>query len=446
MTRRRIAVLLEISEISAEILPVVRRLFPPDQAELTLIAVAQRNLSPMVTEAYLTGMPPSLYASPIYTEEEWETHLRAVQDTLHRVVVELRTAGYVVQTVLLKGEKVQAIADYVENRSFDLIAMATYGRKGFSRLVYGSVAERLLRLVTTPMLLFRHQPAPEGAPATAERQVAPAPKPAFTVVAASDGGGHSLDAVRLACKTARALDARCTILVIGDERAGIAADQQIMKKVADAVREFEPHPVLIPLVGPVDEAVSRYLEDEPADLLVIGAFKDRGSGDVSAIGETAHRLFGYAPKSVLVVKGEPSIRHMLVCVTDYSTPLLDDALQFAQALDARIEVAYVAPPKNGAAPQWLDTTSTDFATTLDADRQLAGIWQRIQSRLNDRGVAAEALHLGYGDPVTAILQLAQRQRYDLLVTGAPGAQADVAGSFVDELARRSQQSVLVLRA
>jgi nucleotide-binding universal stress UspA family protein len=446
MTRRRIAVLLEISEISGEILPVVRRLFPPDQAELTLIAVAQRNLSPMVTEAYLTGMPPSLYASPIYTEEEWEAHLRGVQETLHRVAVELRSAGYVVQTVLLKGEKVQAIADYVENRSFDLIAMATYGRKGFSRLVYGSVAERLLRLVTTPMLLFRHQPTPEGMPAPTERQVAPAPKPAFTVVAVSDGGSHSLDAVRLACKTARALDARCTILVIGDERAGVAADQQVMQKVSAVVREFEPHPVLIPLVGPVDEVVARHLENEPADLLVIGAFQDRGSGDAAAIGAAAQRLFDSAPRSALVVKDGSALRHMLVCVTDHSTPLLDDALQFAQALDARIEVAYVAPPKDGGSPQWLDTTSAEFAATLEADRQLAGIWQRIQSRLNDRGVAAEALHLGYGDPVTAILQLAQRQRYDLLVMGAPGARSHSASSFVNELVRRSQQSVLVLRA
>jgi nucleotide-binding universal stress UspA family protein len=445
MTRRRIAVLLEVSEISAEILPVVRRLFPPDQAELTLIAVAQRNLSPMVTEAYLTGMPPSLYASPIYTEEEWEAHLRGVQDTLHRVAVELRSSGYVVQTVLLKGEKVQAIADYVENRSFDLIAMATYGRKGFSRLVYGSVAERLLRLVTTPMLLLRHQPDPDSMPAPAERQVVPAPKPAFTVVAASDGGGHSLDAVRLACKAARALDARCTILVIGDERAGVAADQQVMQKVSATVREFEPHPVLIPLVGPVDEVVARHLANEPADLLVVGAFQDRGSGDAAAMGGAAQRLFDHAPKSVLVVKNGAALRHMLVCVTDHSTPLLDEALQFAQALDARIEVAYVAPPKNGGPPQWLDTTSAEFVATLEADRQLAGIWQRIQSRLNDRGVAAEALHLGYGDPVTAILQLAQRQRYDLLVMGAPGAKSHSDSSFVDELARRSQQSVLVLR-
>nr|HMN29945.1 universal stress protein [Caldilineaceae bacterium] len=198
MSRRRIAVLLEISEISSEILPIVRRLFPADQAELTLITVAQRNLSPMVTEAYLTGMPPSLYASPIYTEDEWDVHVHGLQDILHRVAQHLRSNGYTVQTVMLKGEKVQAVAEYVENRSFDLIAMATYGRKGLSRLVYGSVAERLLRMVTVPMLLFRHQPAVEDAPSVAERTPIPAStQPAFAVVAATDGGAESSTVVLL---------------------------------------------------------------------------------------------------------------------------------------------------------------------------------------------------------------------------------------------------------
>src|SRR5262245_48866016 len=221
MSRRRIAVLLEVSEISAEILPVVRRLFPADQAELTLIAVAQRNLSPMVTEAYLTGMPASLYASPIYTEEEWDIHLRGLQDTLHRIAQNLRSGGYSVQTVLLKGEKVQAIAEYVENRPFDLIAMATYGRKGLSRVIYGSVAERLLRLVTVPMLLFRHQPGAEGQRVTAERAPALVPARAtFTVVAASDGGSHSRDTVQLAGRVARALDAEFRILVTADDHRG----------------------------------------------------------------------------------------------------------------------------------------------------------------------------------------------------------------------------------
>lgn len=444
MSRRRIAVLLEVSEISGEILPIVRRLFPPDQAELTLIAVAQRNLSPMVTEAYLTGMPPSLYASPIYTEDEWESHLQELQEVLHQTAQQLRVAGYTVQTVLLKGDKVQAIVDYVEKRPFDLIAMATYGRKGLSRLVYGSVAERLLRMLTAPMLLFRHQPESVTAD-VAQQAAAPAPKAAFTIVTATDGAPHSRTAVLVAGKIARALGARCTVLVTANEQQGAAADQQLMRAIDELAREIEPRPTLTPLVGAPDETIARYLENNPADLLVLGAFRDRGSGGVADLGPTARRVFEAARTSVLVVKGEGRLARMLVCVTDYATSMLDEALQYAQALDARVEVAYVAPTKSADQPQWLDTTSPNFGAVLEQDRQLAGAWQRIQARLNDRGVAAEALHIGYGNPVNAILQLTQQQPYDLLVTGVPGPGRTFADSFVDQLSRQSMQSVLVIR-
>lgn len=439
MSRRRIAVLLEISEISGEILPVVRRLFSADQAELTLIAVAQRNLSPMVTEAYLTGMPPSLYASPIYTEDEWDGHLQDLQEVLHQTAQQLRVAGYTVQTVLLKGDKVQAIVDYVEKRPFDLVAMATYGRKGLSRLVYGSVAERLLRILTAPMLLFRHQA--EGVTADlSEPASAPALRPAFTVVTATDGAPHSRTAVLMASTLARALGASCTILVTADQPQGAAADQQLMRSVDDLVRGLEPRPTLTPLIGAPDQTIGRYMERNPADLLVIGAVDN---GD---LGGAARRVLEAARKSVLVVKGEGRLARMLVCVTDHATPLLDEALQYAQALDARLEVAYVAPPRGANEPEWLDTTSPTFNDVLAQDRQLAGAWQRIQSRLNDRGVAAEALHVGFGDAVEAVLQLTRQQSYDLLVTGVPDPGRTFADSFVDQLVRQSMQSVLVIRA
>ncbi len=444
MTRRRIAILLEISEISPEILPVVRHLFSPETVELTLIAVAQRNLSPMVTEAYLTGMPPSLYASPIYTEEEWEVHVGGIQETIQSIAQALRSSGYAVQTVLLKGEKVQAIVDYIENRSFDLLAMATYGRKGLSRLVYGSVAERLLRMVTTPMLLYRHQPDKVFAPITEQQPQATA-KSTFSVMAATNGAVHLQDTILLAGKVARALEGTYTILVTTDERAGIDVDI-VMRGVANTVRNVEPQPVLIPLGGPPLTAITRQVAKDSPDLLVIGASYTQQRDDPLALGPTTQQILESTTKSVLVVKGNGAVARMLVCVTDYATPLLDDALQFAQALDARLDVAYVAPPKAPTEVHWVDITSPEFGAILEADRPLAGAWQRIQSRLNDRGIAAEALHLGYGEPVSAILELAEQVQYDVIVAGTPGSNQPYAGSFVDNLVQRSPQSVLVIRA
>jgi nucleotide-binding universal stress UspA family protein len=47
------------------------------------------------------------------------------------------------------------IVDYAEVNDVDLIAMSTHGRTGVGRWVFGSVASRVLRGTTKPILLVR---------------------------------------------------------------------------------------------------------------------------------------------------------------------------------------------------------------------------------------------------------------------------------------------------
>ncbi|MEZ4681462.1 MAG: hypothetical protein R2932_45345 [Caldilineaceae bacterium] len=60
MTLRRVLIPLNISEISSEILPVVRRLFTIDDVELTLLGVTQRPKSYVAADAGVSEilMPP----------------------------------------------------------------------------------------------------------------------------------------------------------------------------------------------------------------------------------------------------------------------------------------------------------------------------------------------------------------------------------------------------
>jgi nucleotide-binding universal stress UspA family protein len=57
------------------------------------------------------------------------------------------------RTVL--GDPASAILDHAFEEGIDLIAMATHGRSGLSRWSMGSVAERVLRASTVPMLITR---------------------------------------------------------------------------------------------------------------------------------------------------------------------------------------------------------------------------------------------------------------------------------------------------
>ena len=49
----------------------------------------------------------------------------------------------------------EAIIERARAGDIDLVAMTTHGRSGISRLIFGSVAEQVLRHVTIPVLLVR---------------------------------------------------------------------------------------------------------------------------------------------------------------------------------------------------------------------------------------------------------------------------------------------------
>ena len=56
-------------------------------------------------------------------------------------------------TLVEDGDPARRILDSIRSRAIDLIAMTTHGRSGLSRLVVGSVTERVLRSATVPLLI-----------------------------------------------------------------------------------------------------------------------------------------------------------------------------------------------------------------------------------------------------------------------------------------------------
>ena len=75
---------------------------------------------------------------------------------LEELAAPLREEGVNVKTDALERDVVaEAIVDYAEQNDIDLIVMTTHGRSGLSRLVFGSVAESVVRHAPCPVLLIR---------------------------------------------------------------------------------------------------------------------------------------------------------------------------------------------------------------------------------------------------------------------------------------------------
>jgi nucleotide-binding universal stress UspA family protein len=67
----------------------------------------------------------------------------------------VKTPGVTVRGEVLIGRPYVKLAEYANNSGFDLVVIATHGRSGVSRWVWGSVADRLLRAVCIPILMIR---------------------------------------------------------------------------------------------------------------------------------------------------------------------------------------------------------------------------------------------------------------------------------------------------
>jgi nucleotide-binding universal stress UspA family protein len=58
--------------------------------------------------------------------------------------------------VVTSGSPAYAIVDYAREHGIDLIVMGTHGRGALAHLMMGSVAERVVRLASCPVLTVRH--------------------------------------------------------------------------------------------------------------------------------------------------------------------------------------------------------------------------------------------------------------------------------------------------
>jgi len=68
---------------------------------------------------------------------------------------EYRQKGIQAKSFVEQGPVVKTIINVAEREGVDLIAMASHGRSGLSRVFYGSVAAGVLNQVARPLLLIR---------------------------------------------------------------------------------------------------------------------------------------------------------------------------------------------------------------------------------------------------------------------------------------------------
>ncbi|MGQ0600197.1 MAG: universal stress protein [Anaerolineales bacterium] len=140
----KILVPLDGSEAAEEALVPAFSLARHPGRQITLLRIAP----PEVSGLNLMGGPSSARARDEFNQPaEAAAYLARVQERwAHN--------GVPIETQVLSGAPAELIVTVAQQARVDLIVMSTHGRSGLSRLVYGSVAEAVLRGARTPLLLI----------------------------------------------------------------------------------------------------------------------------------------------------------------------------------------------------------------------------------------------------------------------------------------------------
>ena len=151
MQFRHILAPTDFSEYSKKAVASALELAKKFGAKLTILHVVEPP--PYPVEGYV---PPSVSATFLEDLER-----QATQD-LAQFVPEAEASGLEAVRLVAVGTPYRKIIETAEAEQVDLIVMATAGRTGFSHLLLGSIAERVVRTATCPVLTMR--PHAEGHP------------------------------------------------------------------------------------------------------------------------------------------------------------------------------------------------------------------------------------------------------------------------------------------
>ena len=144
MQFRHILAPTDFSDYSQQAVVSAFELARTSGAKLTILHVVELRV-----EGYV---PSAVNATwPIFLDD---LERQATQD-LAQLVPEAESSDVEVVRLVAVGSPHRKISDTAEAEQVDLIVMATAGRSGFSRLIMGSIAERVVRTATCPVLTIR---------------------------------------------------------------------------------------------------------------------------------------------------------------------------------------------------------------------------------------------------------------------------------------------------
>jgi nucleotide-binding universal stress UspA family protein len=225
--------------------------------------------------------------------------------------------GVSVERRLGTGDPAAEILQVARETGCTLIVMGTQGRRGFERLLMGSVAEQVVRNAPCPVVTVKepaHEPALAATGPSGGVAPSPAAAPIHTILHPTDFSGPCEEAFRVACALAKDQSARVVVVHVAVPPAASPPHMPVpmplpedhhgkLEEMLDRFRATAPD-VQVDFRLADGDAVAGIVDAAQAtdcDLIVMGTHGRSGFGR-ALMGSVAERVLRTAPCPVVTVK------------------------------------------------------------------------------------------------------------------------------------------------
>jgi nucleotide-binding universal stress UspA family protein len=210
------------------------------------------------------------------------------------------------ELVVQTGVAADSILSFAQLQKADVIVMGTHGRRGFDRLMLGSVTDRVMRTAPCPVLVASKPPQGSVAVGKERGHVHHLSRILFC----ADFSENSEGALKYAISATAEYDAELTLLHVLE---GVPSQAETEEAMAAAAERLDK---LIPLEGrktlkiktavrigkPYAQIIQLALETQ-IDLVTMGV-RGRGALDVAVFGSTTYRVMQLGSCPVLAVHSQ----------------------------------------------------------------------------------------------------------------------------------------------
>lgn len=225
---------------------------------------------------------------------DYDTVETSIKERLHDTASKLVAGKALLPGRVGVGNPAFAVTE--AGKEYDLIVMTSHGRTGFSRLLLGSISEKVLRMSHTPVLVVGH-----------DTPLVPITK----ILVTTDMSAYSTAAFKIAAELAEFTGATIDLVHVlltedYDSEAALYADMRLVEADMKALIEkhfserIQVNAVVMATDGSVHAAIVKRQEDEKYNLIVMATVGRTGL-EYLMMGSTASHVVRHVRTSLLSV-------------------------------------------------------------------------------------------------------------------------------------------------